>query len=81
MIVSYNNEGIISEEELVSIMKENSIDNKVVIEKIPYRKYKSKRASNSYDLYEILLYIRKKEMKTANTHSTKKKLSLKKNGK
>ena len=63
VVVSYNNEGIIPEEDLVSLMKENSIDNKVIIEKIPYRKYKSKKASKSYDLYEMLLYIRKKEMK------------------
>ena len=67
VVVSYNNEGIIPEEDLVSLMKENSIDNKVIIEKIPYRKYKSKKASKSYDLYEMLLYIRKKEMKKTTT--------------
>lgn len=73
VIVSYNNEGIISEEDLISLMKENSIDNKVVIEKIPYRKYKSKRASNNYDLYEFLLYIRKKEIKKSTTINPPKK--------
>ena len=75
VVVSYNNEGIIPEEDLVSLMKENSIDNKVIIEKIPYRKYKSKKASKSYDLYEMLLYIRKKEMKkTTTTYSAKKEI-------
>lgn len=62
IFVSYNNEGIIPENELISLLKENSLNNKIKIEKIPYRKYKSKRPSKNQDLYEILLYIQKKEV-------------------
>ncbi|NMA74026.1 MAG: Dam family site-specific DNA-(adenine-N6)-methyltransferase [Bacteroidales bacterium] len=73
VIVSYNSEGIISEEDLIAIMKENSINNEVIIEKIPYRKYKSKKPSDNYDLYELLLYIRKKEPNKATTIKSSKK--------
>lgn len=59
IILSYNNEGIIPEDELISLMKENSFDGTVQIERIPYRKYKSKRPSKSDELYEILIYVQK----------------------
>ena len=62
IVVSYNNEGIISETDLIDLMKGQSINDNVKIEKIPYRKYKSKQPSESYDLYEMLLYIQKKEI-------------------
>lgn len=62
IIVSYNNEGIIAEDDLISLLKKNSINNQIVVKKIPYRKYKSKIASQNYDLYELLLYIQKKEV-------------------
>ena len=59
IILSYNNEGIIPEDELISLMKENSFDGTVQIERIPYRKYKSKKPSKSDELYEILIYVQK----------------------
>ena len=62
IIVSYNNEGIIPEQDLISLLKNHSINGDVKVEKIPYRKYKSKKPSDSYDLYEMLIYIRKKEV-------------------
>lgn len=61
IVLSYNNEGIIPEEDLIELMRQQDINQKVIVEKIPYRKYKSKKASASYDLYELLLYIQKKE--------------------
>jgi len=60
VVVSYNSEGIISEKDLVALMKKQSVNGNVKIEKIPYRKYKSKKPSDNYDLYELLLYIQKK---------------------
>lgn len=62
IIVSYNNEGIISEENLIEIMRKNSLDGNVEIIKIPYRKYKSKVPSKNNNLYEMLIYIQKKEI-------------------
>jgi len=60
IILSYNNEGLISEEFLLGLMKRYSINNTIDVKRIPYRKYKSKIPSKSYDLYEILIYIQKK---------------------
>ncbi|MGX7197320.1 Dam family site-specific DNA-(adenine-N6)-methyltransferase [Enterococcus olivae] len=61
IIVSYNNEGIISTDELINLMEKYAIDGEVDIKKIPYRKYKSKKISESDNIHELLLYIRKKD--------------------
>lgn len=61
VIVSYNNEGIISEDELISLMRSYAVNKEVQFKKIPYKKYKSKAPSQTYELYEMLLYIQKKE--------------------
>ena len=60
IIVSYNNEGIIAEEDLINLLKEESYNKSVDVVRIPYRKYKSKVQSKAENLYEILLYIQKK---------------------
>lgn len=60
VIVSYNNEGIITEDEMINILKKNSINSEVYIKKIPFRKYKSKLITKNDELYEIIFYIRKK---------------------
>ncbi|MEB7465722.1 DNA adenine methylase [Mammaliicoccus sciuri] len=59
IILSYNNEGIIGEEDLIEIMQNYAFNKKVEIKRIPYRKYKSKVPSKNENLYEILIYIRK----------------------
>lgn len=63
IILSYNTEGIIPEDELIALLKENSYNNEVTIKRIPYRKYKSKKPSDNYDLHELLIHIQKKESK------------------
>ncbi|VEE81586.1 Dam family site-specific DNA-(adenine-N6)-methyltransferase [Enterococcus hirae] len=75
IVLSYNNEGIISEEELVDLMKHHSYDRRIQVEKIPYRKYKSKKPSESYDLYELLIYIQKKAIPASNAKATQNKSS------
>lgn len=60
IILSYNNEGIISEEDLTNILKEFSVDGIVDIKKIPYRKYQSKNVSKNKEIYELLFYIQRK---------------------
>lgn len=60
IILSYNNEGIISEKELTDILKRYSINGKVDIQKIPYRKYQSKKTSKSKEVYELLFYIQRR---------------------
>lgn len=62
VVLSYNNEGIIPEDELVTLMKYFAVDGNIEIERIPYRKYKSKKPSDTYELYELLIYIQKKPL-------------------
>lgn len=63
LIVSYNTDGIISENELIKLLKKNSVDGNVIVKRIPYRKYVSKIASENRNLYELLFYIKKKNIK------------------
>ncbi|EHJ53045.1 Dam family site-specific DNA-(adenine-N6)-methyltransferase [Streptococcus macacae] len=62
IILSYNNEGIISEEDLTNILKKFSVDGMVDIKKIPYRKYQSKKSSKIKEIYELLFYIQRKPL-------------------
>lgn len=57
VIISYNNEGIIPEDQLKELLKKYSINNTVEVTKLPYRKYKSKVPSTRDNLYEIIYYI------------------------
>lgn len=72
VIVSYNNEGIISEEDLINLLSKYAVNNNIEIQRIPYRKYKSKQPSETYDLYELLIYIQRKPIP-----QTKKKVETK----
>lgn len=63
LIVSYNTDGIISEDELIKLLKKNSVDGNVIVKRIPYRKYVSKIASENRNLYELLFYIRKNNIR------------------
>lgn len=60
IVLSYSNDGIITEKELIDLLKKNSINGVVKSKKIQYRKYTSKVKSNVPNVYEILFYIRKK---------------------
>lgn len=57
VVVSYSTEGIISEQELIGIMKKNALNEKVEVVRIPYRKYKSKNDNSSKQLYELIFYF------------------------
>lgn len=58
LLVSYSSEGIIPEDKLIEIIAKRSYNGEVKVERIPYRKYKSKVASKNYDLDELLIYAR-----------------------
>lgn len=62
IIFSYNDEGIISYDDLVELFKRYSVNNVVEVVKIPYRKYKSKITSEKIELYEYLFYIQRKDI-------------------
>ena len=70
ILLSYNSEGIIPEEEIANLLKKYSYNDKVEITKIPYRKYRSKRPTASNDLYEIVFYIQKKPIKKERKETT-----------
>lgn len=59
VLLSYSTDGIINVDELIEIVKPFAKNGKVDINKIQYRKYKSK-IYNKKEVYEILLYYRPK---------------------
>lgn len=71
LVLSYNDEGIISYSELVDLLKNYSLDGKIDITKIPYRKYKSKITSEKTDLNEYIFFIQKKEKNHTNYQNNK----------
>ena len=75
IVISYSSEGIISEQNLLNIARANSLKGKLQIERFPYRKYKSKVPSKSYELYEYLVYIQKQNTYTRSAVSDKFQLS------
>lgn len=75
IVISYSSEGIISEENLLNIARANSLNGKLQLQRIPYRKYKSKVPSDSYDLYEYLVYIQKRKTSAKGITSDKYQLS------
>lgn len=67
LIFSYNNEGIIKEDDLIKLFNRYSIDGTVDINRIPYRKYKSKTIYDpNKTFYEMLFYIKRKESPNIN---------------
>lgn len=65
IIISYNNEGIISEADLEDMIRQHSLDGNVEKIVIPYRKYQSKIPSKDKNIYEILYYAKGKNFKSA----------------
>lgn len=59
IILSYNDEGIIPLDELVSLLKGYSVNGKAEVEYIDYRKYKSKVPSKKNSVHEVLIYIQR----------------------
>ena len=59
ILISYNNEGLISTEELESIIKDNGNPNTFQLFEYNYRRYKSKIPNNAEGLKEQLYFIQK----------------------
>src|SRR5699024_2532663 len=71
IVVSYNNEGIIPEEELIELLKDFAYENNIQVERIPYRKYQSKIPSKSMQLYELLIYVQRKPLNNTKTKNVR----------
>lgn len=76
IILSYNNEGIISEEELSSLLRKHAYNNQIEIKRIPYRKYQSKQKSKQKELYELLFYIQRKPAQNRTLSKTRNKTTV-----
>lgn len=61
IVISYNNEGLISTEELTSICKRYAVDGTFHLKEIPYRRYKSKIPNEEKGLCEQIYYFEKEK--------------------
>lgn len=60
IVISYSNQGLLEESELMSMLNNYSVENTLKIKKISYRKYKNSRSKNSNKLYEYIISFQKK---------------------
>lgn len=59
LLISYNNEGIISTDELSKLCKEYAVGNSFQLIEIDYRRYKNKIPNNKAGLKEQLYFLRR----------------------
>lgn len=59
IILSYNTDGIMNEEDIKSLLESKSVDGQCHITKIPYKRFKSRTLKNESSLYELLFLIEK----------------------
>lgn len=73
IIMSYNSSGLMKENFIEKVLKDNGIASTYALQKIPYRKYKSKIYDES-GVCEYLFYIQKKTQSAIYAFSKEKKL-------
>lgn len=59
IILSYSNEGLMSVEDIETILKKYGIADSYKMYEIPYRRFKSRKTSSKIELKELIFYIRK----------------------
>lgn len=60
IVISYSDDGLLSEQEIMEILRANCIENTVKLYKIPYSRYKSKLPqSDKPEHYEYIFYAQK----------------------
>lgn len=59
IIISYSNEGIMSINDIKTVLTKYGVEKTYSMKKIPYRRYKHKPGTVKHDLYELLFYISK----------------------
>jgi adenine-specific DNA-methyltransferase len=62
IILSYSNEGIMSEDSILNILKTYTIEESVKIYRYPYRRYKGKLSAKEHNLHELIFYARKRKI-------------------
>lgn len=71
LFLSYNSEGLLTEEEIYSILKKYSLNDKVIVKEIDFNRYNSKINSKKAELKELIFYIKKCDQKKLPHSSTK----------
>lgn len=61
IIISYNNEGLISTKELTDICRKYAVEGTFYLKEIPYRRYKSKISNEKKGLCEQIYYFEKRK--------------------
>ena len=67
IVISYSDDGLLSEDELIEILKTYCIEDSVKLYKIPYSRYQSKIKSNGEEHYEFIFYACKQRKNTLKT--------------
>ena len=57
--MSYSSDGIVSKNDILDIFKNSLQSDSVVIEEIPYRKFKRTKNDSNDNLYEYLIFGKK----------------------
>ncbi|WP_056976028.1 Dam family site-specific DNA-(adenine-N6)-methyltransferase [Lacticaseibacillus sharpeae] len=70
VIVSYSTDGLLSEEDLLSILKDNAVNEDVEVSRVSYRKYKSKIVNPNTSVQELLFYFRSKKYQPTDQQPT-----------
>lgn len=60
IVLSYSTEGIMSIEDIESILKTHGIEDSYELRQFPYRRYKHRTGHVEHDLHELLFYIKKR---------------------
>ena len=75
IVLSYNSTGLMNADFIEKILKDNGVMTSFALQKIPYRKYKSK-IYNESDICEYLFYIQKKSQGNIYILPEEKKLAI-----
>lgn len=75
LIISYSSDGIMSEDDMIDVLKKYCDPDSVHIEKIAYRKYKSKVVKGNNGVDEYMFYAHKPEWSVKPTKKTTSKKS------
>lgn len=62
IIFSYSNEGLMSEDTIIDILKTHTIADSVKVYRLPYRRYKGKLSAKEHNLHELIFYAKKRKL-------------------
>ena len=63
ILLSYNTDGIMGEDEIISIMSKYDVNGNCKVYRFPHKRFKSRTLVNTSDLHELIFFIEKKTNK------------------